>query len=219
MPFTHGCGECDACRAGFDGTCDRHQGATNWSKGFQAEYIRFHYANWALVKILGLPSNTKEEHNVITGWYESETSGSYKSVAKYVIDNDIPYRTEKRSNGNLKFIIGPLNQADPIKFKLEKFLAQNNYGYVAKIKSDTSFPDKYIKRHNVEIYWFDSESSGSYKSVIKYVTDRNFNYKTVKNANGKIKIIIGDFYLNSDEKIALERFLGSYNYNYELLLT
>ncbi len=29
VPFTHGCGECDACRAGFDGTCDRHQGATN----------------------------------------------------------------------------------------------------------------------------------------------------------------------------------------------
>ena len=21
-PFTHGCGECDACRAGYDGTCD-----------------------------------------------------------------------------------------------------------------------------------------------------------------------------------------------------
>lgn len=31
-PFTHGCGECDACRAGYDGTCDRHIG-TNWSNG------------------------------------------------------------------------------------------------------------------------------------------------------------------------------------------
>ena len=31
-PFTHGCGECDACRAGYDGTCDRHIG-TNWSDG------------------------------------------------------------------------------------------------------------------------------------------------------------------------------------------
>ena len=31
-PFTHGCGECDACRAGYDGTCDRHIGS-NWSDG------------------------------------------------------------------------------------------------------------------------------------------------------------------------------------------
>ena len=31
-PFTHGCGECDACRAGYDGTYDRHIG-TNWSDG------------------------------------------------------------------------------------------------------------------------------------------------------------------------------------------
>jgi len=27
-PFTHGCGQCDACRAGYDGTCDRHIGTT-----------------------------------------------------------------------------------------------------------------------------------------------------------------------------------------------
>ena len=58
-PFTHGCGECDACRAGYDGTCDRHIG-TNWSGGVQAEYIRFHYANWALVKIPGQPSDYTE---------------------------------------------------------------------------------------------------------------------------------------------------------------
>ena len=49
-PFTHGCGECDACRAGYDGTCDRHIGI-NWSDGVQAEYMRFEYANWALVKL------------------------------------------------------------------------------------------------------------------------------------------------------------------------
>ena len=48
-PFTHGCGECDACRAGYDGT-----------GGVQAEYIRFHFANWALVKIPGQPSDYSE---------------------------------------------------------------------------------------------------------------------------------------------------------------
>ena len=58
-PFTHGCGQCDACRAGYDGTCDRHIG-TNWSDGVQAEYMRFEYANWALVKIPGQPSDYTE---------------------------------------------------------------------------------------------------------------------------------------------------------------
>ena len=53
-PFTHGCGECDACRAGYDGTCDRHVG-NNWSDGVQAEYMRVEYANWSLVKIPGQP--------------------------------------------------------------------------------------------------------------------------------------------------------------------
>ena len=60
VPFTHGCGECDACRAGFDGTCDRHQGTTNWSNGFQSEYINFHYGNWALVKVSGQPADYTE---------------------------------------------------------------------------------------------------------------------------------------------------------------
>lgn len=59
-PFTHGCGECDACYAGFDGTCDRHLGNSNWSHGVQAEYIRFHCANWSLIKIPGQPSDYTE---------------------------------------------------------------------------------------------------------------------------------------------------------------
>ena len=59
VPFTHGCGVCDACRAGFDGSCDNHIG-NNLGGNFQAEYIRFHYANWALVKIPGQPSDYSE---------------------------------------------------------------------------------------------------------------------------------------------------------------
>ncbi len=59
-PFTHGCGQCDACRAGFDGSCDNQPPGNNWSGGVQAEYIRFHFANWALVKIPGQPSDYSE---------------------------------------------------------------------------------------------------------------------------------------------------------------
>ena len=59
VPFTHGCGVCDACRAGFDGSCDNHIG-NNLGGNFQAEYLRFHFANWALVKIPGQPSDYTE---------------------------------------------------------------------------------------------------------------------------------------------------------------
>lgn len=60
VPFTHGCGQCDACRAGFDGTCDNHPGYSNWGNGYQAQYLRFHYADWALVKVPGQPSDYRE---------------------------------------------------------------------------------------------------------------------------------------------------------------
>lgn len=57
-PFTHGCGHCNACRAGFDGVCQDHD--DNFSEGFQAEYLRFQHAQWALVKVPGKPGDYRE---------------------------------------------------------------------------------------------------------------------------------------------------------------
>ena len=57
-PFTHGCGHCAACRAGFDGSCQDH--TDNFSSGVQAEYIRFQHGQWALVKIPGQPGDYSE---------------------------------------------------------------------------------------------------------------------------------------------------------------
>ncbi|AKP68223.1 zinc-binding dehydrogenase [Companilactobacillus ginsenosidimutans] len=54
-PFTHGCGHCPACLAGFDGDCQDH--TDNFSRGNQAEFIRFQHAEWALVKIPGKPAD------------------------------------------------------------------------------------------------------------------------------------------------------------------
>ncbi|WP_341778729.1 zinc-binding dehydrogenase [Levilactobacillus sp. HBUAS70063] len=54
-PFTHGCGHCAACRAGFDGVCQNH--TDNFSSGVQSEYIRFQHGEWALVKIPGQPED------------------------------------------------------------------------------------------------------------------------------------------------------------------
>lgn len=58
-PFTHGCGRCAACRAGFDGDCQNH--TDNFSNGVQAEYIRFQHGEWALVKIPGKPADYSDE--------------------------------------------------------------------------------------------------------------------------------------------------------------
>lgn len=57
-PFTHGCGRCRACRAGFDGSCMAHD--DNFSMGAQGQYIRFQHAQWALVKIPGQPEDYSE---------------------------------------------------------------------------------------------------------------------------------------------------------------
>lgn len=54
-PFTHGCGHCAACRAGFDGSCLNP--AEGGNGGYQGEYLRFQNANWALVKIPGKPED------------------------------------------------------------------------------------------------------------------------------------------------------------------
>jgi len=55
-PFTHGCGHCAACLAGFDGDCENAQ-TDSEVVGYQGEYLRFRNANWALVKIPGQPSD------------------------------------------------------------------------------------------------------------------------------------------------------------------
>ncbi|MDD9138903.1 alcohol dehydrogenase catalytic domain-containing protein [Fructobacillus sp. CRL 2054] len=58
-PFTHGCGECQACLAGFDGDC-LDPGKAG-STGYQAEYIGYKNADWALVKIPGQPEDYTDD--------------------------------------------------------------------------------------------------------------------------------------------------------------
>lgn len=58
-PFTHGCGHCAACRAGFEGGCLNH--TDNFSNGAQAEYMRYQHGEWSLVKVPGKPEDYSEE--------------------------------------------------------------------------------------------------------------------------------------------------------------
>ncbi|MCT0162346.1 zinc-dependent alcohol dehydrogenase family protein [Lactiplantibacillus pentosus] len=54
-PFTHGCGHCAACLAGFEGNCLNNH--PDEMVGYQGEYLRFTNADWSLVKVPGQPSD------------------------------------------------------------------------------------------------------------------------------------------------------------------
>ncbi|HEY0221760.1 MAG TPA: zinc-dependent alcohol dehydrogenase family protein [Lactovum miscens] len=58
VPFTHGCGQCAICKAGFEANCPNATEAV--SGGYQGEYYRAINADGALVKIPGKPSDYSE---------------------------------------------------------------------------------------------------------------------------------------------------------------
>lgn len=55
VSFTHGCGKCPICLAGYEGNCPNATGSMNG--GYQGEYYRAIYADAALVKIPGQPGD------------------------------------------------------------------------------------------------------------------------------------------------------------------
>lgn len=81
VPFTHGCGKCAACRAGFDGNCTNMEPGGN--AGYQGEYLRFTNADWVLIKIPGQPSDYSDDvlnslltlaDVMATGYHAAKTS-------------------------------------------------------------------------------------------------------------------------------------------------
>ncbi|MBW1606336.1 zinc-binding dehydrogenase [Lactobacillus sp. Sy-1] len=91
-PFTHGCGHCAACRAGFDGNCQSH--SDNFSSGYQSEYVRFQHANWALVKVPGKPEDYSQgmlnsflalSDVMATGFHAAKTANVQKGDTVVVV--------------------------------------------------------------------------------------------------------------------------------------
>lgn len=94
-PFTHGCGECVACRAGFDGNC-LNKGSDDEAIGYQGEYFRFKNANWALIKIPGQPEDYSPEQlndlltlsDVMATGFHAAKSAEVKSGDTVVVIGD-----------------------------------------------------------------------------------------------------------------------------------
>lgn len=86
-PFTHGCGHCAACLAGFDGNCMNQE--TGGNGGYQGEYLRFTNANWALVKIPGQPADYSDEMlNSFVTLADVMATGYHAAASAEVKDGD-----------------------------------------------------------------------------------------------------------------------------------
>ncbi|MFC6169861.1 zinc-dependent alcohol dehydrogenase family protein [Loigolactobacillus jiayinensis] len=94
VPFTHGCGHCAACLAGFDGNCQNQEAGGNG--GYQGEYLRFTNANWALIKIPGQPQDYSDEQlnslltlaDVMATGYHAAASAEVKAGDTVVVMGD-----------------------------------------------------------------------------------------------------------------------------------
>lgn len=91
-PFTHGCGHCAACLAGYDGSCLNH--SDNFSSNCQAEYLRFQHAEWSLVKVPGKPADYSDamldsllalSDVMATGYHAARTANVQKGDTAVVI--------------------------------------------------------------------------------------------------------------------------------------
>ncbi|MCI1901648.1 MAG: alcohol dehydrogenase catalytic domain-containing protein [Bifidobacteriaceae bacterium] len=93
VPFTHGCGHCAACRAGFDGNC---LVSKDMGGGFQSEYVRYSFADWALVKIPGAPADYSDAQlndlltlsDVMATGYHAAVSAEVKQGDTVVVMGD-----------------------------------------------------------------------------------------------------------------------------------
>ena len=86
-PFTHGCGYCANCRAGFDGNCLNQEPGSNG--GYQGEYLRFTNANWALIKIPGQPEDyTDSQLNNLLALSDVMATGYHAAASAEVKPGD-----------------------------------------------------------------------------------------------------------------------------------
>lgn len=95
MPFTHGCGHCATCQAGFEGNC-LNPVTEGIEMGFQAEYARYTNADWSLVKIPGQPEDYSDDQlkdlltlsDVMATGYHAAASAEVKPGDTVVVMGD-----------------------------------------------------------------------------------------------------------------------------------
>lgn len=80
IPFTHGCGHCPVCRAGFEANCINIE--KGYTSGYQAEFLRAINADGSLVKIPGQPADyTPEQLASLTTLADVMPTGYHAAVS------------------------------------------------------------------------------------------------------------------------------------------
>jgi alcohol dehydrogenase len=92
-PFTHGCGKCAACKAGFDGNCPYYKVGS--AEQYQAEFLRYPQADWALVKIPGKPQD-----------YTSDMLNNFLTLADVMATGYHSARTAEVKEGDTVVVMG-----------------------------------------------------------------------------------------------------------------
>lgn len=92
-PFTHGCGHCAACRAGYDGNCQVNTDTI--PVNCQAEYVRYQHGEWALVKVPGKPED-----------YSDNMLASLQTLADVMPTGYHAARTAQVGHGDTAVVIG-----------------------------------------------------------------------------------------------------------------
>ena len=88
VPFTHGCGTCKVCLAGFEANCPNATEGVNG--GYQGEIYRAINADGALVKIPGQPSDyTVEQLASLTTLADVMPTGYHAAFSANVKEGDI----------------------------------------------------------------------------------------------------------------------------------
>lgn len=85
------------------------------------------------------------------------------------------------------------------------------------LKRVVSVSKKARKRHNVRVYWFNSDSTGGIAELKKYLDSKDLDYK-ITQSNGKYMLESYWYTQTSKNKQALEEWLHKKSFNYDIQL-
>lgn len=161
-------------------------------------------------------NNNRPKHAVLTGKFDVGSAAATK-VEDFIKNWNYRkiYSSDKKK---VQFEIAKFNQYDEGKFRLEKWLAENNYSFevTSNISEVTTIKTNNRQSHYILTGRFDKDTA-SYKLVKKYLTDNKWNFKEEVDKDKKVRFKTGKFNQASESKFRLERWLAQNNYSYQVL--
>lgn len=192
---------------------DLHGKDVNKVKDYFISQIKKYMNN----EVVNVVKNDRPKHAVLTGFFVVG-SAQEKKVEAY-IKKSWNYRKIYADNKKkVQFEVAKFNQYDEGKFRLEKWLAENNWNFsvVTTFSDVTNIKNNDRPQHYILTGGFDI-GTGSYKLVKKFMKNNKWNFTEIKDKNGRIQFKTGKFNQASESKYRLEKWLGQNNWSYQVL--